>query len=263
LEIKSSITGSKVLLKQFAKVKLDNTFPSIKKYNGRQCITVTSYLEPGYSAVATEKLLKEKVEPKIEEKGINPDSFEISYQGEAKDIEDNFSDLGIGAIFAIVAIYVILLLQFGSFKQPFIIFATIPLSLIGVFVGLFIFRQPLSFTALIGSVSLTGLVIKNGILLIEYMNQAVGQGETLENACMGALRRRYRPIILSSITTVFGLIPLVVSGSTLFMPMSVALMSGLLVSTFLTLIFIPLLYAIAERKQDKKNFISGQHSSTQ
>jgi len=256
LEIKSSVTGSKVLLKQFAQVKLAAAYPSIKKYDGRQCVTVTSYLQPGYSAVSTEQDLRRKITGKMKEANINLEGIEILYQGEAKDIADNFSDLGIGAVFGLLAIYVILMLQFGSFQQPFIIFATIPLSLIGVFLGLFIFRQPLSFTALIGSVSLIGLVIKNGILLIEYMNQAVKMGEDPEEACLGALKRRYRPIILSSITTVFGLVPLVVSGSTLFMPMSVALMSGLLVSTLLTLIFIPLLYAILEQKREKNIFLS-------
>jgi multidrug efflux pump subunit AcrB len=107
-----------------------------------------------------------------------------------------------------------------------------------------------------------GLVIKNGILLIEYMNNAVKRGEDLETACRGALKRRYRPIILSSVTTVFGLIPLVLSGSTLFMPLSVALMSGLLVSTLLTLIFIPLLYAITEGKKGSEIIIPKQTSVT-
>jgi multidrug efflux pump len=262
LAIKSSFTGSKVLLKQFAEVKLDAAFPSIKKYDGQQCITVTCYLEPGYSAVETEKVLKEEANRQIQGQGIDTSGIEILYQGEAKDIVDNFSDLGVGAIFGIFAIYIILMLQFGSFKQPLIIFTTIPLSLIGIFLGLFIFRQPLSFTALIGCVALMGLVIKNGILLIEYMNNAIKRGEDLEAACRGALKRRYRPIILSSVTTVFGLIPLVLSGSTLFMPLSVALMSGLLVSTLLTLIFIPLLYALIGGKKKTKIIIPEQTSLT-
>lgn len=258
LEIKSSVTGSKVLLKQFASIKLDSAYPSIKKYDGRQCISITSYLEPGYSAVTTENLLKNRIAQQMEEKEMDREGVEILYQGEAKDIVDNFSDLGIGAIFGIFAIYIILMLKFGSFRQPFIIFTTIPLSFIGVFLGLFIFRQPLSFTALIGVISLMGLVIKNGILLIEHMNNAVKQGEDIETVCMGALKRRYRPVILSSVTAIFGLIPLAFSGSTLFMPMAVALMSGLLISTLLSLVVIPLLYGITERKDvSKKMIVSG------
>lgn len=262
LEIKSSIAGFKVLLKQFAEVRLNSAFPSIKKYDGRQCITVTSYLRPGYSAVSAENLLKKKIDLEIKNREFDLEGVEILYQGEAKDIADNFSDLGVGGVFAVFAIYIILMLKFSSFKQPLIIFATIPLSFIGVLPGLFIFRQPLSFTAAIGCISLIGLVIKTGILLIEYMNKAVEQGEDLDKACRGALKRRYRPIVLSAVTTVFGLIPLVLSGSSLFMPMSVALMSGLLVSTFLTLIFIPLLYAIGESKKDQRTTISDGVSLT-
>ncbi|HHV65141.1 MAG TPA: efflux RND transporter permease subunit [Peptococcaceae bacterium] len=248
LAIKSSVTGTKVLLKQFAKIQLESASPVIKKYDGRQCITVTSNLKPGHSAVSAERQLKGLIARKAADADISLEDLEILYQGETKDIIDNFSDLGIGALFGIFAIYVILMLKFGSFLRPLIIFATIPLSFIGVFLGLFLCRQPLSFTALIGSVSLMGLVIKNGILLIEYMNKARERGEELEESCKGALKRRYRPIITSSVTTIFGLVPLALSGSTLFTPMAVALMAGLLVSTYLSLVIIPLLYSIVARR---------------
>ncbi|KUO59437.1 MAG: transporter [Gracilibacter sp. BRH_c7a] len=246
LAIKSSITDQKVLLKQFATIKLNSVYPSIKKYDAKQCVTVSSYLQPGYSAVELEQALKEE----MQNQNLDLEEVEIIYEGETKDIVDNFSELGFGAIYALLGIYIILMLQFSSFRQPLIILGTVPLSLIGVFLGLFLFRQPLSFTALVGGVSLMGLVIKNGILLIEYMNTARECGQDIETACKGALQRRYRPIILSSVTTVFGLIPLMLSGSALFVPMSVALMTGLLVSTLLTLIFIPLLYRMVEEKKD-------------
>jgi len=246
LAIKSSITDHKILLKQFAGIRLSSVYPSIKKYDSKQSITVSSYLQPGYSAVEMESLLKEE----ILTKDLDLDGVEIIYEGETKDITDNFSELGFGAIYGLLGIYIILMLQFSSFRQPFIILGTVPLSLIGVLLGLFLFRQPLSFTALVGVVALMGLVIKNGILLIEYINKAKKDGQDTETACKGALQRRYRPIILSSVTTVFGLLPLVFSGSALFVPMSVALMAGLLVSTLLTLIFIPLLYRVVEEKNN-------------
>ncbi len=256
LAIKSSVTKSKVLLKQFALIRLSSVYPSIKKYDTKQCITVSSYLQPGYSAVDIESALKKK----MRNKDLELEEVEIMYEGESKDIVDNFSELGFGAIYALLGIYIILMLQFSSFRQPLIILGTVPLSLIGVFLGLFLFRQPLSFTALVGVVSLMGLVIKNGILLIEYMNKAKKDGQDIETACKGALQRRYRPIILSSVTTVFGLLPLVFSGSALFVPMSVALMAGLLVSTLLTLIFIPLLYRVIEEKKSTKIIIDHENT---
>ena len=177
----------------------------------------------------------------------NPDELKgvtLSYKGEAKDIKDNFGDLGTAALFALFAIYIILMLQFRSFLQPFIIFITIPLSLFGVILGLFVFGQPLSFTALVGVVSLMGIVIKNAILLIEFINIALKEGMSVTEACFDAVGKRYRPIFLGAMTTVIGLVPLALSGSDLFEPLSVAIMCGLTVSTLLTLVIIPVVYSL-------------------
>lgn len=243
LAIKSSIAGNKVLLKQIAQIHLQSNVPTIKKYDGTRAVTVSSKVKPGYSAVAIEQSLKEK----LVNSGFDFSTVKLDYQGEAKDIKDNFGSLGTTAIFALFLIYIILMLQFKSFLQPGIIFITIPLSIIGVVAGLSLFRQPLSFTALVGVVSLMGLVIRNAILLIEFINHARLEGMTIEEACYYAVNRRYRPIILSAVTTVIGLVPLAISGSDLFMPLSVALMSGLLVSTLFTLVVVPVVYSILVR----------------
>lgn len=121
---------------------------------------------------------------------------------------------------------------------------SIPFSIIGSALGLFIFRQPLSFTALLGLVSLLGVVINNAIILLDYINWERNQGMSIEEACRGAVKKRVRPIILTTTTTILGLIPLIFSG-TLFVPMAVALMSGLLVSTLLTLVIVPAVYSLA------------------
>jgi len=113
-----------------------------------------------------------------------------------------------------------------------------------VIIGLFAFGQPLSFTAMVGVVSLMGVVIKNAILLIEYINWARKEGMSVTDACFDAVTRRYRPIFLSAMTTVIGLVPLALSGSDLFEPLSVAIMCGLTVSTLLTLVIIPVVYSL-------------------
>lgn len=244
LAIKSSITGKKVLLKDFSHISLSPQIPTIRKYDRVRTLTVSSEVKPGYSAVSIEKVLKEKL---AAQKAVL-EGVTLSYEGETKNIKDNFGSLGVSALLTLFAIYVILMIQFKSFLQPFIIFLTIPLSLIGVVPGLFLFRQPLSFTALVGVVSLMGVVIKNAILLIEFINEARAEGMSVREASFDAVNKRYRPIFLSAMTTVIGLVPLAFSGSELFMPMSVAIMSGLTVSTLLTLVIIPVVYNLLHRE---------------
>ncbi|AET69529.1 cation/multidrug efflux pump [Desulfosporosinus orientis DSM 765] len=240
LVIKSSLSFQEALLKQLATIDLQAAIPTIRKYDREQAITVSSQVKPGYSAVSIEEQLKQVIAENPDElKGVT-----LTYKGEAKDIKDNFGDLGTAAIFALFAIYLILMLQFRSFLQPFIIFITIPLSLFGVIIGLFAFGQPLSFTALVGVVSLMGVVIKNAILLIEFINHARKEGLSVHDACFDAVSKRYRPIFLSAMTTVIGLVPLALSGSDLFEPLSVAIMCGLTVSTLLTLVIIPVVYSL-------------------
>lgn len=244
LAIKSSIAGNKVLLKELAQIQLEAKVPTIKKYDGTQAVTVSSKVKPGYSAVEIEQMLKNQLVPHSSELS----DVQLSFEGEAKDINDNFGNLGTAALFTLFMIYIVLMLQFKSFLQPAIIFITIPLSVIGVVGGLLLFRQPLSFTALVGVVSLMGLVIRNAILLIEFINHARLSGMSIDQACFHAVNRRYRPIILSAITTIIGLVPLALSGNELFEPLSVAFMSGLLVSTLFTLVVVPVVYSLLNRE---------------
>jgi len=248
LAIKSSLTGNKVLLKQLGQIRLQSTVPTIKKYDGVQAVAISGKVLPGYSAVSIENTLKRR----LAEADFDFSGLTIAYDGEAKDIVDNFGNLGTTAIYALCLIYLILMIQFRSFLQPAIIFITIPLSIIGVVAGLTLFSQPLSFTALVGVVSLMGLVIRNAILLIEYINHARNEGLSIEEACHFAVQRRYRPILLAAITTVIGLVPLALSGSDLFTPLSVALMCGLLVSTLFTLVVVPVAYSFLLREKNKK-----------
>ena len=117
---------------------------------------------------------------------------------------DLVSDLGLGALAAVVVIYVILLLQFSNFKKPFIILSTIPLSLIGCCLGLFMLNMDIQVMALLGVVSLFGIVVNNGILLIEAMDELRRQGASLMDACRQAVAARFRPIMMSSTTTCIG-----------------------------------------------------------
>ena len=242
LMVKSSITGNKALLKSVAPISIHHQYPQIKKYNRDMTVMVLSDVKSGYNPVDIERSLEEKL------KDADIGNVSIVFDGEREKIMQYFGDLGVSAVFAVLLVYIILLFQFKSFLQPFIILLTIPLSVIGSIFGLALFRQPLSFTALLGIVSLAGIVVNNAIILLDYINTERTYGDDVNTACIDAVNKRFRPIMLTTITTVIGLIPLAFGGSSLMVPMAVSLMSGLMVSTLLTLVVIPVVYTIFERR---------------
>ncbi len=247
LEIKSSVTESKIPLKQYATIDFGSKLDSINRYDRKQTITIESDTLVNGDAVLIEDTIENEIIPKIDTSAV-----QISFDGERESIDKNFSVIGILALFTICIIYIILLIQFNSFIQPIVIMITIPLSLIGSILGLYLFNQPLSLTGFLGIIALIGLVVKNGILLIEYINDARKQGHSIDEACIDAVDKRFNAIILSAATTIMGLLPLAISGSDLFAPMAVSLMSGLLVSTFLTMVIIPVIYSLIEAEIERK-----------
>ncbi|RKD33927.1 efflux RND transporter permease subunit [Thermohalobacter berrensis] len=242
LAIKSSITGNKVFLKQIADINLKSSIPVIKRYNGKRAIAVTSEVKPGYNAVEVQTVLEEKINKKIY-KDVN-----IIYEGEKAELENDLGNIGIAAVFAIFMIFIILMVQFNSIIQPFIILISVPLSIIGSIFALLIFRQPLSLFGFLGIVSLIGVVVNNAIILIDYINRERAKFISIDEACKKAVNARFRPVILTTITTVLGLIPLAISGNDLFKPMAISFMGGLMVSTLLTLVIIPVTYGLVEGK---------------
>lgn len=247
LAIASQITGSKVLLKQIANVELRSELPVIRHEDGKRTVSVYANAAKGYDPISIENQLEEALSERQWK------SISFSYDGERESVSRYFGDLIPLGFLSLALVFLILLVQFNSFIQPAIIMATVPLSLIGSIMGLLLFRQPLSFTALLGMVSLMGIVVNNAIVLIDFINAERGMGHDVQTACREAVAKRIRPILLSTTTTVIGLIPLALGGSSLFQPMSIALIFGLMVSTVLTLIVIPVVYSLTEeRKQGRK-----------
>lgn len=247
LEIKSSITGEKVCLKQIADIGFGPKKDCVTRYKCKKTVSVQGGVLEGYDSSVIEDKIESEILPNMDTFGAK-----ISFDGEREMIKEYFTIVAILAIIAIFIIYIILVIQFNSFIQPMVILMTIPLSIIGSVVGLFILNKPLSFMAFLGVVALIGLVVKNGILLIEYINDARKRGYTIDEACTDAVEKRFNAIILSAATTVMGLVPLAFSGSELFSPMAVSLMAGLIVSTFLTMVIIPVIYSLIETYIEKR-----------
>ena len=153
---------------------------------------------------------------------------------------------------AFFIILILLVSQFNSFRRTGIILLTIPLGLIGVVIGLLIFRSYFGFMTLLGIVSLSGIVINNAIVLLDRIKLEIEKnGLTPQNAVTEAAQRRLRPILLTTATTVCGLIPLYMGGGPMWKPMAVAIMSGLVFATLLTLGFVPVMYSILFRVRFK------------
>jgi len=246
-KIKSSVTNNKQILNQFATIKMEPVRPRILKYNGEYSILITANAMQGYNAIKIQENLTEVFKNKSY-KGVS-----IEMEGEAKRLNNSFGDMGQAALLAIAAVFMVLFIQFYSYSQPLIILVTVPLSIIGSVMGLYFFNQPLSFTAILGIVSLIGIVVNNAIVLVDYINVVFHDQNNLFEACKTASLKRFRPIVLSTLTTAIGLIPLIMTRSELFTPMAVALMSGLLFSMGLTLIVIPVLYFKVHRLLIKLN----------
>lgn len=222
-----------IMASQVSVMEKTESLSTIPRYNGEYAMSLTADYNPDFDKADVINRIKEAIDD------LNMKDTSVEYEGEDQLIKENFGQVGILGIVALAAVFIILLIQFRSYSLPILIFITIPLSAVGSVAGLYLTGQAVSFTALLGIVSLLGIVVNNAIILIDYIKKEQDKGVKIKKACLNASSRRMRPILLSTITTVIGLIPLAVGSSQLFKPMAIALMSGLLVSTLLTLIVLP------------------------
>ena len=192
------------------------------------------------------------------EKMLNSMEFENGYlvklAGESEEMNKSFDSLRFALIMSLVMVYMIMAAQFESLSQPLIILFTVPLSLIGVMLALFATNTSVSVVALLGVIMLGGIVVNNGIVLIDYTNLLMANGKNMLDAVVEASLARLRPIIMTALTTVLGLCPMALAvgrGSELRAPMAISVMGGLIVSTFLTLVVIPSIFVMESEIRGK------------
>jgi CzcA family heavy metal efflux pump len=190
------------------------------------------------------------IQDKIDQLQIPP-NFKINITGAVESQRESFISLLGALILAVVLVYMVLASQFKSLIDPFIIMFSVPLGLIGVLWALFLTDTNLSVTSFMGIIMMAGIVVSNGILLVDYTNRLRGRGMSLEEAVTLGGRTRLRPILMTTLCTILGLIPMAIGlgeGSESNAPMAIAVIGGLSVSTLLTLVFIPTLYSIFESR---------------
>lgn len=238
----SSLSGKQIQMKQFVDMKLQQAPSNISRYGMERTAEILADIGSGYS-------LDEVIDPVIEKlKNYSmPAGYSYTVGGELEGRKESFGGMTNAVIIAIISIFSVLVLQFRSLKQPLIVFLAIPFALTGMIWALWITGNTFSFTAFIGLTSLVGIVVNNSIILVDYINKLRTRGEPLNNAVQLAAETRLTPIVLTALTTIGGLLPLTLRGGTLWAPMGWTIIGGLLVSTLMTLIIVPVTYKLIER----------------
>ena len=216
---------------------------AVSHTDGRRALTV---LAKNDGRAVTE--IVAALEPKIAEAAEDwPAGYSFSFGGEAQETADTFGSAGIALVVAIIMVFGVLVVVFDSFPQAFILITTMPLALIGTFLGFFLFGLSLSFFAVVGIIALIGIVVNNGIVMVDTMNGRLTDGMGIGQAAAQGAADRLRPILTTSVTTVAGLIPLAI-GSAQYRPLCFAIIFGLVSSTILSLVIVPALYKLLTRE---------------
>ncbi|HAX72937.1 MAG TPA: AcrB/AcrD/AcrF family protein [Firmicutes bacterium] len=245
LEIETPIGGT-VLLKDVADVTYDTGYASINRDNQSRTLTVSAQLQTGYTMGNVGSLIEDKI------KSYDlPDGYQIIIGGEQEQINEAMTQLMFALLAAILLVYMVMASQFESLKYPFIILLTVPLAITGGFLGLFLTNTPVSVVAMIGLIILTGVVVNNGIVIIDHINQLKEAGFTPIEAVVQGSKDRLRPIIMTALTTITALVPMALGigdGAEMMAPMAITTIGGLIYATLLTLFVVPTIYLGIEKK---------------
>ncbi len=255
--------GSNVPLSEIADIRVEKGPVSIMRENQTRVLTVTgSVVGRDVQTVSTE------IENLLKAYDM-PYGYSYTFGGETEQIAETFTDLGMVMLVAIVLVYMIIAAQFESLLQPLSIMFSVPLALSGGFIGLFVTGLHLNVIGIIGMIILVGIVVNNAIVLVDYINNRRNKGEDRTSAIMKAGPIRIRPIMMTALTTILGLVPMALGigeGAELTQSMGVVVIGGLALSTALTLVLVPVMYTIFDdiadffkRKFTKQNKIAPEN----
>jgi multidrug efflux pump subunit AcrB len=231
--------GAALPLSSVAKLALEPSPTQLRHFNKERSVTVTSQVQDGFN---TDRVTREALArlSQVElGKGVR-----VEVAGEVESRQESFGGLGGALLLAAFGVMAILVLEFRTFKSTLIVASVIPLGVIGGLVALFLSGYTLSFTAVIGFIALMGIEIKNSILLVDFTNELRRDGLGLDQAIQRAGEARFVPILLTSLTAIGGLIPLVLERSSLYSPLALVILGGLVSSTILTRVVTPVLYKL-------------------
>ncbi len=230
-----------------AEVRETVSLNSIQRDQQRRCITVTAAIADGYNVTKVTSAVQQAVAPLALPEGVT-----VEFNGESEQIMDAMGQVLLMLLLGVVLVYLIMVAQFQSLKSPFIVMFTIPLAFTGGFMALLISGIEVSVISLIGFVMLVGIIVNNGIVLVDYINQQRLAGMERREAIIDAGVTRLRPILMTSLTTILGLIVTALAknaGTALIQPIALVCIGGLLYATLMTLFVVPCMYDILSKKE--------------
>ena len=231
-----------VSIKELGKVVMNEMPPTIERKDRERIVTVDAVIAAG-AALSDGVAYGERV---IENMDI-PSGIAIDVAGSYEDQQESNRDLGQLAIIILVLVFIVMASQFESLTYPFILMFSVVFALSGVLLGLFVTGSNLNIMSMLGGIMLIGMVVKNGIVLIDYIMLLRERGYGIIAACVGAAKSRLRPVLMTTCTTILGMVPMAVSqgvGAEMWRPLGIAVIGGLIISTIMTMIYVPAMYSI-------------------
>jgi multidrug efflux pump subunit AcrB len=238
-----SASGKMVSLGNLVRIEEAIGPSEIHHFNRLRSATVSASTPPGVPLGEALDALTRRLNETL------PSDFAFTFTGTTRDFQESFYYLSITLLFSVIFIYLVLAAQFESFIQPLMILTALPLAGVGAVAGLYILGMPLGIFAFIGFIMLMGMATKNAILMIDYTNVLRGRGFTMRDAACEAARLRFRPVIMTTVSTILGLMPIALgfgAGGEARAPMGAAVACGLALTTLLTLIVLPVVYTLVE-----------------
>lgn len=243
-------SGEMIAVNKVAKIEKTDSPVAIQRIDQAHAIT----FEVQYASSQSLGQMTKAVNETIDQLGL-PEEVEMSYGGDRELFESAINDMLLAIVLAVVLVYIVMAAQFESFKYPLVIMISVPLMVIGVSLGLVATNTPVSVTVIIGILVLVGIVVNNGIVLVDYINQQKAKGLASFDAIMVSVRDRVRPILMTAFTTILGLLPLALGlgeGTEMNQPMGIAVIGGLISSTFLTLYIVPVIYSLFDKETRRR-----------
>jgi multidrug efflux pump len=231
-------------LSNLVEIKEYGAAQTLSRYNRIRSITLESNLVDGFRLGEALDYMTNLVREKL------PDTAVIDFKGQSRDFLESASSIVFVFLLGIIVVYLVLAAQFESFVHPFVIMLTVPLAMGGGLLGLFIFDESLNIYSQIALIILVGLSAKNGILIVEFANQLRDRGEEFSEALLNAASVRFRPIIMTGLTTIAGAIPLIFSfgaGSETRIVIGIVILTGVAAATLFTLFIVPVAYSILSK----------------
>lgn len=241
-------SGELIQLDNLVKTSEQSNPPQLYRFNRYIAATVSAGLSPGYTLGDGINAMDEIAAKVLDE------SFNTTLAGAARDFAESSSSLIFVFLLALALTYLILAAQFESFRDPFIIMFTVPLAVAGALLSLWYFNQTINIFSQIGQIMLIGLVTKNGILIVEFANQRKATGLPVMEAVQSAASARFRPILMTSLSTVLGILPIALglgTGAESRVSMGIAVVGGMIFASGLTLYVIPAIYSYFSKEYDK------------